>query len=66
MILGQFILGLMVVGAILAIIGVGADMLNDYSNSKVLNFISEMCMRVCFVLVIEALILTLIQIIYLS
>lgn len=66
MILGQFILGLMVVGAILAIIGVGADMLNDYSNSKVLNFISEMCMRVCFVLVIEALILILIQIIYLS
>lgn len=41
----------------LAVIGFGADILNDYKQSKVLDLIFGACMRVCLVLAFEILIL---------
>ena len=41
----------------LVVIGFGADILNDYKQSKILEFIFDTCMRVCLVLAFEILIL---------
>lgn len=47
---------------IIVIIGFVADILSEHMGSKVCEFVSDICMRVCLLLGLEVLILLVIQI----